>query len=211
MQVIAISDTHNQLNKISIPNGDILVHAGDWTNLGSLPELTKFGLHLARLPHKHKIIIGGNHDRLLEDEPSLAQSCLPTKGVHYLQDSGVEINGIKFWGSPYSLEFCNWGFQLPRYSQETIDHWAKIPEDTDVLVVHGPALGFGDRVPEGHCVGDPDLLNRIKQLPNLKYVISGHIHHDYGQWKSDFGPTFINAAICDESYHPVNSPVPFQL
>src|SRR5687767_10507278 len=96
--IVCISDTHLQHN-FSIPNGDFLVHAGDLTFSGDIKEVAKAATWLRGLPHKRKVVIAGNHDWLFQKEPTLAQTLMA--GLTYLQDEAAEIDGIKFYGSPW--------------------------------------------------------------------------------------------------------------
>ena len=208
MRIILISDTHNQLSSLQVPEGDILIHSGDATNNGSIAELSRFGSDLARLPHKNKLVIAGNHDWIWQKQPSLAKSLLPP-GVTYLEDSGVIIDGVKFWGSPWQPEFCGWAFNLPR-GEELKKRWAFIPDDTNVLITHGPPAGILDQVPDGEAAGCEELWKRICELKYLKLHTFGHLHHSYGMYNFN-GTTFVNASSCDERYNPVNKPVVIDL
>lgn len=217
-RIVCLSDTHNQLDKVSVPDGDVLIHAGDATNLGRLEELSSFHAQMASLPHKHKILIAGNHDWLYATQSSLARS-LVRAGVTYLQDSGVvldpdghlypwdpekKMGGLKFWGAPWQPEFCNWAFNLSRMDGSLAEKWALIPEDTDVLVTHGPPKGILDLVYDRR-VGCADLLDRVLKVKPKLHVF-GHIHYSRGEQFFE-GTHFVNAAICDETYSPVNAPV----
>ena len=62
IKFVCVSDTHNLTNKIQVPEGDVLIHAGDFTNSGKPDEVEWFNKWLGNLPHKHKIVIAGNHD-----------------------------------------------------------------------------------------------------------------------------------------------------
>merc|ERR1712227_46222 len=64
-RIVCVSDTHNRHLNLDIQPGDIFIHAGDITQRGTLHELEAFNEWLATLPHKHKVVIGGNHDEIL--------------------------------------------------------------------------------------------------------------------------------------------------
>lgn len=209
MRIVAISDTHNQQKKIKLPEGDILIHAGDATSQGSLVEVNSFLVWMGAQPFLHKIFVAGNHDWLFERNPLLARQMCEDNGVTWLQDQSVIIDGLKFYGSAYQPEFCNWAFNLPR-GPELAEVWSRIPDDTDVLVTHGPVMGILDElvsangVPNGQHVGCHDLADRIKKL-NVKVHVCGHIHAAYGMAK--VGKTkFYNAALLDEYYNVANEP-----
>lgn len=209
MRIVAISDTHalhqQAFSNIALPEGDVLVHAGDLTNVGDFRDVESFAEFFAEVDYKHKIIIAGNHDFCFEREKLLAKSYLEKTGWHYLQDQEIVLDGVKFYGSPWQPEFFDWAFNLPR--GERLAHvWAAIPDDTDVLITHGPAYGILDRVlPHKTSVGCEELLKRINQI-KPKIHIFGHIHEDYGIKKVG-ETTFVNASICDPNYKPQNQPL----
>jgi len=128
---------------------------------------------------------------LLEDDrKEVAEQYLADKDIIYLNDTGTTIEGLKIWGSPVQPEFFNWAFNRER-GEDICKHWDLIPDDTDILITHGPAFGILDRVLEGEYVGCSDLLKKIKQI-KPKIHAFGHIHEAYGQCEED-GTTFINA------------------
>lgn len=209
MKIICISDTHCQLSDIRVPGGknDILIHAGDSTYRGDIAELTKFNEDLGKLPHKYKIVISGNHDWLFQTDPSLARSLMTN--CTYLQDESIIIEGLKIYGAPWQPEFGGWAFNLPR-GIPLREKWALIPPDTDILVTHGPPLGQGDMTLSYNGfpreqVGCWDLATVIQQI-KPKLHIFGHIHCGHGVTKDEH-TTYINAAICDEQYDPIQKPI----
>jgi Icc-related predicted phosphoesterase len=127
------------------------------------------------------------------------------KGLHYLQDSGVEINGVKFWGSPWQPWFHDWAFNL-KTSTQLRSKWNLIPTDTDVLLTHGPPFGILDRTQRtGESVGCHELLLAVRRV-SPKLHVFGHIHEGYGM--KQVGETlFANASTCTLQYRPTNSPV----
>lgn len=196
LTIVAMADTHMYHADLQVPDGDVLVHAGDLTQRGSIDELQAVNAFLATLPHRYKIVVAGNHDRALEDDPDRARSVLDA--AIYLQDSGIEIEGVRFWGSPWQPEFHSWAFNLPR-GQALADKWALIPEDTDVLVTHGPPIGIGDRVSHSDRAGCADLLYRVLTVrPRLH--LFGHIHADRGRW--DLGGISFANVTTDECLQP---------
>lgn len=203
MKIVAISDTHTYHDCIDLPAGDVLVHTGDFSFRGNREEYDSFVSWFAKQPHPYKVFIAGNHDRILEREK------LPVpEGVCYLEDSALEIEGVKFYGSPWQPEFFNWAFNLPR-GRPLQEKWAQIPEDTQVLLTHGPPHKILDQCSEGN-VGCEDLLERVLKLPNLKYHMFGHIHESYGT--TVFGrTTFVNASICNGRYAPTRDPIVLEI
>jgi Icc-related predicted phosphoesterase len=203
LRAVVISDTHLQ-HSFRVPFGDLLLHCGDLTGRGTLTEINKAMEWLGDLPHTEKIFIAGNHDFLAERDPGLFKSLVP-KNVTYLQDSGYEWNGLKFWGSPVTPRFFDWAFNVDR-GPLIRRHWDMIPEDTDVLLTHGPPYGLLDKLPSGMKVGCRDLTARLEKLSKLKIHAFGHIHHSYGVLKNN-ETVFVNAATCNENYNPVNEPI----
>lgn len=197
MRVICLSDTHGLHDSVQVPGGDLLIHAGDHCNHGTAGEVRKFAKWLATLPHRHKIVIAGNHDWPWRKHRRYAAMWL--KEATYLQDSGVLVDGIKVWGSPWQPEFCNWAFNLPRGPQLAAV-WAGIPDDVEILITHTPPLGILDA-----GLGCADLAARLPQLKRLKLHVFGHVHQGYGLLRSG-DTTYVNACNCDPEYRPINSP-----
>jgi Icc-related predicted phosphoesterase len=207
MKIVCISDTHSYHRKVDVPDGDILLHAGDITHRGELSIVKDFNEWMGTLPHKHKIIIAGNHDFCFENHnlDSLKAKKLLTNCT-YLQDDSVTVEGIKIYGTPWQPWFYDWAFNLRR-GDECARKWEQIPEDADVLVIHGPPYGHGDKTMTNEMVGGVQLLERIQKL-NLKLVVTGHIHEGYGLTYE--GDTAIaNASVCTYRYDPTNPPIVF--
>lgn len=210
MKIVCISDTHNRHRSIHLPDGDMLVHAGDFSVRGNESEFFDFVSWFAQQPHKHKVFIPGNHDGFVEENLHFAKqhiNSLPSK-VHFLVDESVEINGIKIYGSPWTPTFYDWWFMKNR-GKEIKQVWDQIPEDTDILVTHGPPATVLDVVPHAYGydhTGCVDLMNKISNLPNLKLSIFGHIHEAAGALKkvvNGRAVTFINAALGYSLENPV--------
>jgi hypothetical protein len=202
LRLVCLSDLHSLKPACPVPDGDVLVIAGDVCGYGSLHEIKVFDSFLADLPHRHKLLIAGNHDWPFSRVPEQARRLI--KHAVYLQDSGVDIDGIKFWGSPWQPFFCNWAFNLPR-GAPLAQVWAKIPSDIDVLITHGPPYGILDRIYNGDHVGCEDLRAALTRV-RPKIHAFGHIHESYGVREQD-GTVFINASLCDGRYRPVNAPI----
>ena len=206
MKCVAISDTHGMYRDIIVPDGDILIHAGDITRHGHLHELEDFNNWLGGQPHQHKIVIAGNHDWCFEATPNESRSTI-TNAI-YLQDESVTISGFKFYGSPWQPFFFDWAFNLQR-GEEIADKWALIPNDVDVLVTHGPAYGILDKTIMGENVGCEELKKVIENI-SPKFHICGHIHEGYGTNK--FNNVYhINASVNCERHRSINPAIEFIL
>ena len=210
-RVCCISDTHGYLPMID--ECDLLIHAGDLTPVFDHSETfqlswvsTNFNHWLKEAPAKRKVVVAGNHDFLFEKMHNyILDKLIDSLDCDYLLDSGVEIGGYKIWGSPWQPPFYDWAFNLPE--NKLAEHWEMIPDDTDILVTHGPPRNIRDR--EGRNeehVGSKTLLERTWKLPELKLHVFGHVHHDYGQVEIAEAQ-FVNACYVDESYRPVHEPI----
>ena len=209
MKFTFISDTHSLHDRLALDSGDMLIHCGDLTNKGSLEDVESFANFIGKQDFRHKIVIAGNHDFCFEDDrANEAEQILKEQEIIYLNDSGIEIEGFKIWGSPIQPQFFNWAFNRNR-GADISAHWDQIPDDTDILITHGPAFGILDRVMEGEKVGCRDLLDRVKQV-KPKIHAFGHIHEDYGILEKE-GTIFVNACNVDRSYRLVNPPVSVRL
>lgn len=206
MKFTVISDTHNKHEQLKLEGGDALLHCGDFSGRGTAQQIIDFNEWLGRQNFTHKIVIAGNHDFMFENDPQTAQSLLTN--ATFLQDSSTTIDGIKIYGSPWQPWFHNWAFNLPR-GEELAKKWDLIPEDTDILLTHGPPWGIGDLTSRGEKTGCEELLKRVK-LIKPKFHCFGHIHEHSGSW--EIGKThFINASICDLSYEANNPSFTFEL
>jgi len=197
--MVVISDTHGRHDGWHVPDGDVLVHCGDLTSHGTLPQIRAAADFLRALPHADKVVIAGNHDFAFERSPAEARAEMT--GLTYLEDEAALIQGVRFYGSPWQPEFYDWAFNLPR-GAALVEKWALIPGDTEVLVTHGPPRGHGDEVarPTGAHEGCDDLLARVRVI-RPKVHCFGHIHEAAGVTSAD-GTYFVNASICDLSYRP---------
>ncbi|KAG2054268.1 Metallo-dependent phosphatase [Suillus hirtellus] len=185
VRTICISDTHNTDISALIPPGDILIHAGDLTHSGTPCELQVTFDWLVSLPHEHKIIIAGNHDTYLQTAEG--RPCVHTwrdRGIIYLEDKAhtIQVCGrtFKIFGSPFTPQHSNGAFQYPHMGiTGTPSHWSVIPNDTDILITHGP--------PHSHLnlagLGCRALLARIWELGRTHQPVLhvfGHIHGGRG-------------------------------
>lgn len=202
MRIVAISDTHGLHDHIAVPDGDVLVHAGDVTRHGELDELPALNDWFASLPHPHKLLIAGNHDWCFEELPEGCRQLLTH--VTYLQDEAVTIAGVTFYGSPWTPWFHSWAFNLHR-GRPIRQKWLQIPHGTDVLITHGPPLGILDQTLEGKAVGC-EYLREIVGLLTPKLHIFGHIHEGAGIVEAD-GTAFVNASTLTRRYMPTNPPI----
>lgn len=214
-KIVCLSDTHNCNGQIIVPDGDILIHAGDATIRGTEHEIEEFLGWFSSLPHQFKIFVAGNHDWLYETNNHLARLLTANFNIKYLQDSSISIEGMKIYGSPWQPRFYDWAFNLNR-GAEMAEKWKLIPADTNILITHGPPHGILDEVPKKYWIentGCEALRKRVEQLAafgKLKLHIFGHIHCGYGT-AENFGVKFVNASNCNESYQPTQLPIVIDL
>jgi Icc-related predicted phosphoesterase len=207
-----ISDTHNK--HLLIPHhyltgGDGILHTGDISSRGSRTEIEEFLSWYNELPYKYKIVIAGNHDYFFQDAPEYEIEAVLAKypNVIYLNDSGVDIEGIKIWGSPVQPYFHGWAFN--RKGDEIKKHWDLIPLDTNILLTHGPIKGYLDKTKSDFNAGCPFLLEKMNELRDLKLHQCGHIHEAYGMFQLADGPLLLNASVLNLQYNMVNPPITF--
>jgi Icc-related predicted phosphoesterase len=208
-KLVLISDTHTMHEDLILPEGDILIHAGDFTSRGEPGEVGDFfgWLEEQAKNFEHIIFIAGNHDKSFEYKSTWVSYAISklSANIHYLEDSEIVIDGIKFYGSPWQPEFFNWAFNLPR-GQELKEKWDMIPNDTDVLITHGPPMYMLDyTVRDMWNVGCLDLYNRVLQVKPKLHVF-GHIHEGYGI-KEHEGIEFVNASNVTYRYDLKNKPI----
>ena len=213
MRIVCIADTHGDHLQLFIPDGDVLVCAGDFSAHGTYLNALKFVNWLGAQPHKYKILVAGNHDLFLErGNPSEIDMFIRTMppSVTYLLDSDITIDGVKFWGSPVQPTFLNWAFNRDR-GADILKHWDLIHNDTDVLITHGPAYkvlddtwDFDNRIIR--YVGCKDLTDAIKRVRPIVHIF-GHVHYSGGKVQIEKDLISVNASMMDENYKIVNKPI----
>jgi len=191
MKLTIISDTHNRHEELSCKKGEILIHCGDLTDIFSkknpAQQLIELNEWFGTLKYDKIICVAGNHDYILQQIPEARKFI--TNAV-YLEDEVFEHDGIKFYGSPWQLTCGNLGFNAEEYQLDSI--WAKIPQDTDVLITHSPPFDILDKTKHGDRIGSTSLAFKVKQVkPKVHCFV--HCHWGRGKKKID-GTTYINAS-----------------
>lgn len=243
MRITHISDTHNKHKQLNgkLPGGDLLIHSGDLTSIGREHEVENFVEWFNGIDnYTNKVFIAGNHDLTFDSEILLKNKLEyferrpysnenPSMGkpqwlemileiglnpnVFYLENSFVELDQIKIWGSPISPTFgMGWAFNKDR-GHDITQIWNGIPNDSDIVITHSPIYGYNDRAMNtNQNVGCADLYHKLREVkPHLHFA--GHIHEGYG-WKT-MGLTewydlqTFNGCSCDLAYDAVNSPITF--
>lgn len=209
MKICCISDTHNDFYLLDLKPSDVLIFAGD-IDAWNQASFWHFNRWLKKQPFKYKIVCAGNHDRYLSECGYKSIQKQLTNGI-YLENSSVEIEGVKFYGSPMTPTFMDWYFMSER--DEIHKYWDLISKDVDVLITHGPPHGILDYVPNtyqiDHHVGCEALLKKVEEI-KPKFHVFGHIHYSFGIFKNEH-TTFVNAALLNEGYALTNKPVTIEI
>jgi Icc-related predicted phosphoesterase len=192
MKIVCISDTHNRHREVVIPPCDVLVHAGDFTGGGSVAEVAAFGEWLSEQPCQYAVVVPGNHDFLFEENLPLGRALLPSATV-LMHGESIDIDGVKFWGSPKTPWFGGWAFNY----RDGEERWGALTE-ADVVITHGPPAWVLDEVADGRLVGCPWLRDAVRRVRPAIHVF-GHIHESAGVATQD-GTTYINAAMLTRNY-----------
>lgn len=212
---VCFSDTHKRI-KFSLTQCHFAICAGDVCAMGKEGDYREFMKWFDNQPAVHKIYVPGNHDVFCEEKMDFARNIAAANGVHFLHNSGINLDGIKFWGTATQPFFCNWSFNVIDVRDRARD-FALIPEGTNMLITHCPPYGILDSPPpsvwnnrstEEH-VGCRALLAAVVRV-KPRFHIFGHIHREYGQFRRN-GTLFVNASICSEQYQQLNAPVVIDL
>lgn len=205
-------DTLNNITGgVFLPSeADMVIHSGDVSMRGTEYEIDTFLKWYSSLPYKYKVLICGNHDFLFEKQRTIAQELLARyPDIIYLESSEVVIEGIKIYGEPRQPWFHDWAFNVER-GEKIKRYWDAIPDDTDILVTHGPPKGILDMTMRGDQVGCEDLLHRVWELKNLKLCQFGHIHEHAG-YEFINNVHFVNASVLNLRYQLQNKPMVFEI
>ena len=210
MRLVCISDMHSLHRQIAVPDGDVLVVAGDVTRDGEIETVYDLSIWLAALPHREKAIVPGNHDfcfdiahpRFDERARQMLEGRRPN--IHFLIDSARTLFGYRFFGSPWVPNLANWAF-----FDRGRDRFRDAPTDVEILVTHGPPWLVRDFDMKGrlHCGSGP-LAAYVRRCPRLRLHVFGHIHECYGKDEpKDGGPIVVNACSLNRAYEAVNAPI----
>ncbi len=207
MKVALVSDTHG--TRPEIPPADLLIHCGDICPHGELVDYIRQLNWLKSIKDNYPLGVAlspGNHDCVIEEQPSLARLEARCAGIQLYIDEAAEIGGVKFYFSPWTPEYYNWAFMKP--DDALTPKWDAIPNDTQFLVTHGPARHFLDYVPRtNEHVGSRTLGIRTYQLEHIKIHACGHIHSGYGRKRVDEKFWAINASVLNEHYQMAHAPI----
>ncbi|RQM28435.1 hypothetical protein B5M09_007626 [Aphanomyces astaci] len=198
VRVVCISDTHGKHDLMEIPPGDILIHAGDFTNIGTHNQLRRFASWLAALPHPHKVVVAGNHEYSLDAYWYIKGG--GRKRHKQFQDPAISRQIL--------TDVCT-AFNL-RPGNESTAHWQAVPDNVDILVTHTPPHGILDMNFRGQTCGDEALMDEVLSRIRPRFHVFGHIHEGHGTVEMD-GTTFVNASSCNLRHQPHNTPIEFDI
>lgn len=202
MKIVAISDTHLRHKNLTIPECDILIHAGD-SEIRTLSDLVLFNDWVGEQPCDSAIVVAGNHDLYLERCGFNLPISNDELNFHYLLDDSIIINGIEFYGTPWSKQFGSWSFMANENDLENL--FSIIPNTTDVLITHGPPFGILDRNAEGEYCGSKALRRTLARV-QPKLLITGHIHEQGSKHTKVYGVDCYNVSVLNEKYRLTNEP-----
>ena len=213
MIIDCISDLHGHYPKLE--GGDLLIIAGDLTALDTKNQHLAFVSWISQQKYKKKIWIAGNHDNFLQ-----GTNFIPIKdvGLEYLCDSGTEFEGLKIYGSPWTLKFPGMNPHCMAFTcdteEELDEKWKLIPDDIDILITHSPPYGILDKNIHGEHCGSISLRNKTldgNYFKEFRHHIFGHIH-EMGSVILDLTHSkFINCSYVNERYQPINKPIRIEL
>lgn len=220
MIIDSVSDLHGY--EPELEGGDLLILAGDYTASDHIKQWASFFAWLKKQKYRKKILVAGNHDNFLSkgfpktqkeaDELKEVQEYINFKpDFEYLCDSGTEFEDLKIWGTPWSLWFDGINPHCKAFTGSENDlskKYALIPDNTDILISHGPAYGILDQTKRGECVGSKSLQMELFNRLNPKLFVCAHIHEAHGiEPKGGFVENAINCSYVDGDYEPVNKPI----
>lgn len=243
LKCVAISDLHGYLPK-DLPEGDVLCICGDIVPLDYQRDLVMsvawfcldFNKWANSLPYKKVIFIAGNHDFFLEEigpkhgksASAVMKKLLP--GVHkgasklvYLCDNSVEIEGKRFYGTPWIGDLSNWAFYKPEESTDTCkglkDTFANIPKKCDVILTHMPPryMGLGEVIQGGNFNTGSDYGSQVLADATVgtekqfQYLLCGHVHSGCHMPVCSNGRKLVNVSIKDENYKVNYEPFVFEV
>lgn len=208
MRLVLLADTHTFEADLAgkIPDGDMLVHAGDLGRAGDESELAVVAAWLRSLPHRHKVVVPGNHDALFEDDPARARDLFD--GLVVLIDEAATVGGLRVYGSPWTPRYHSWSFMKERGAPMAAV-WTKIPDDLDLLITHGPPKGVLDDASRyrggtwagSELAGCEELARRVA-LVRPRVHAFGHVHGRQGVVERN-GTRFVNCTTSESEHLPV--------
>lgn len=144
----------------------------------------------------------------------IKQQIIEDDEIIYLEESSINVEGLNIYGTPYSPFFYHWGFPTYPYHERQnggleASRWNKIPDNTDIVIVHGPPFNILDSTVDNEHVGCPFLAEKMNKIePSL--CLFGHIHEAYGHKKIK-NTYYANVSTLNFNYQIKNKPILFDL
>ena len=226
MRIVAISDTHTKHKLLTIPECDVLIHAGDSTFTGKFFEVRDFMWWFKEQPARHKIVVAGNHEQTFDQthqdyNSAIRDLLVNAHDIVYLEDSYIVIDGVKFYGTPWTPFFYDWGFNgveganapfhIPA-KPKLEDVYDMIAADTNVLICHGPPYGILDKAGDDRT-GSVTMRNILEgdKLVDLRLYLCGHIHEARGHEVACGNVNICNVSSLARDYKTPMPPVVIDL
>jgi len=217
MIIDCVGCLHGFLPKLD--GGDLLIITGDLTANDLEDQYFHVFDWIEAQKYRKKVMIAGNHDGLMEQERYSGPVGLVKDAFDYLCDSGTEFEGLKIWGSPWTMTFPGINPKCTAFAVETekelSDKWALIPRNTDILITHSPPFKIQDKTVKENHVGSISLRDKGHRSNVVLHAFS-HVHEDYGKCLGHIRISikqkirqllYVNCSIMNERYQPVNAPI----
>ena len=202
MKAVVLSDNHTNYD-FETPEGDLLIHCGDFTFHGNPNEMKKFKNYLKEQPHEHKLFIFGNHEKVDKEITYWIEYLEDGTGAKCIHEKAYGIGDLNFFGSSYTPKYLNWGFMQDEETRER--YWENMIEGMDVLVTHGPPKGIMGQIEDGTEIGC-EYLRKFVDRVKPKYHFFGHNHAGAGV-QTNGHTMFVNAALLTEHYQKFRPPI----
>lgn len=206
MIIDCVSDLHGFYPQMK--GGDLLIVAGDLTASDKTGQYLDFRQWIRSQNYRKKIVVFGNHDMAIFKGDFYFNP--EWFGADCLVDEGLEFEGLKIWGCPWTLTFKGINPCCTAYTgteDEIAEHYELIDQDTDILITHGPAQGVLDKTNRDFYAGSDALRTWLEGFGRPKLHVHGHIHEAYGD-RCFFPETkSINCSHVNGYYEPVNPPI----
>ncbi len=172
-----MSDTHKRHKRLALPDADLFVHAGDFTNFGDGAE--EFAIWYWQLPYKQKLLVLGNHETVHATQPRSLETWRKLFGPTLLDNETREVRAgderLIVYGAPYGCK----NFSAP-------------PSGISLAITHEPPYGILDTASGGH-IGEREIGDFIERTRPDTHVF-GHAHASGGRREQLGATLYVNAA-----------------
>lgn len=216
--MIVLSDTHGELPSLDLTGIDLVLHGGDYSLAGKEDHMKQLAyFEKAFCPWARQIsktvgfyYIDGNHETFREALPNYTNDVIEQYNIN---DKMVTFKGKNIYGFPWTPYFYGWAFNLFDNKYQLGEKCDLIPENTDILLSHGPVYGMMDLVKESRRiwrhVGSKELAIRVDKI-RPKLVVSGHLHDNFGVVDLE-GIKYVGVSQADEDYCFDRQPISIEI